>query len=271
MMDSRHALKLLALAGLTAACSDSTGPDGDNGPDRSERFEWSGQIAPGSTVEVKGIGGDISASPVLGNTVVVAALKRGERDEPSSVKIEVVQHEDGVTICAVYPDVPSQPANRCLPGFLNGHLSSRDNDVEVSFDVLVPVGSDFAGGTIGGDITADGLDGDVFARTLAGDIDISTSGLAVGTTMTGDVTASIGRADWDRDLLFRSMDGNVAVRIPSGTNARVSAIAWGSISTDFPLRITRQGAFRQMLGVLGSGGRMLTLSTSNGNIVLRSN
>ena len=271
MIHSRHVLMLLALAALVAACSDSTGPDGDNGPDGTESFEWSGQIAPGGTVEIKGIGGDISASPVLGNTVVVSAQKRGERDDPSSVRIEVVQHQDGVTICAVYPDVPGQPANQCLPGFLQGHLSSRENDVDVSFDVLVPVGSDFAGRTMGGDVTADGLDGDVFASTLAGDIDISTSGLAVGTTMKGDVTASIGRATWDRDLLFSSMDGNVAVRIPSSTNARVSAIAWGSISTDFPLRITAQGSFRQMLGILGSGGPSLTLSTSDGNIVLRSN
>jgi hypothetical protein len=253
-----------------AACTDSTGPDQNDDPARTERFEWSGQIAPGGTVEIKNLNGDIRASPVLGNTVVVAAHKRGQRDDPASVRLEVVEHQGGVTICAVYPDVSGQP-NQCLPGPLQGRLSSRENDVDVSFDVLVPLGSDFAGGTLGGDITADALDGNVVARTLAGNIDISTSGMAVGTTFKGNVTASIGLTDWDRDLSFSSLNGNVTVRIPNGTNAWVSAVARGSISTDFPLTITGQGSLRQMSGSLGSGGRNLMLSTSDGNIVLRAN
>lgn len=268
MIGSRHVLMLLALAAL-AACGEATGPDGDDGPDPAGSFEWSGQIAPGGTVEIKGISGDIRAVPATDGRVRVKALKRGDRDDPSSVRIEVVQHEDGVTICAVYPDVPGLPANECLPGLFRGQLSSRDNDVQVTFDVQVPAGSDFAGRTIGGTVRAEGLDEDVFANTMAGDIDISTSGMAAATTITGNIDASIGLANWARDLRFSSMHGNVTVRIPSDTNARVSAFAWGSIATDFPLRITRQGSFRQMLGVLGSGGPQLTLSTSNGNIVLR--
>ncbi len=271
MFHPRHALALFASAAVAAACSDSTGPGGNDDPARTENFEWSGQIAPGDAVEVKGLSGDIRATPAVGSSVVVMARKTGDRDDPSSVRIEVLEHATGVTICAVYPDVPGQPANQCLPGFLQGGLSSRGNDVEVTFDVQVPAGSDFVGGTIGGDIEADGLDGDVIARTLAGNIDITTSGLAVGTTIAGNVTASIGLPDWDRDLSFSSQDGDVTVRIPNGTNALVSAIASGAISTDFPLTITSQGSFRHMFGSLGSGGRNLTLSTSNGNIALRAN
>jgi hypothetical protein len=270
MIGSRHVLRLLALATLAAACSDSTGPDGNDDPGETESFEWSGQIAPGRTVEIKGIGGDIRAVPATDGRVRVKALKRGDRDDPSSVRIEVVKHEDGVTICAVYPDVPGLPANECLPGLFQGQLSSRDNDVQVTFDVQVPAGYDFAGRTIGGKVTADDLDGDVSASTMAGDIDISTSGLAAATTMQGNVTASIGLTNWDRDLLFSSMDGNISVRIPAGTNAEVLGIARGSISTNFPLRITSQGSFRHVVGTLGSGGRRLSLSTSDGNIVLRS-
>jgi hypothetical protein len=262
---------MLACAVLSTACSDSTGPDGDRAPSEVDSFEWSGQVATGGTVEIKNINGSIRATPAPGGLVLVKALKRGGSDDPSSVRIDVVQHQGGVTICAVYPDVPGQPANECLPGFLNGQFSSRNSDVEVRFDVQVPVGSDFAGGTIGGHVEARGLHGNVDARTLAGDIDISTTGLASGTTLKGDVTASIGQADWDRDLRFSSVDGNVTVRIPTNTNARVSGIANGSISTDFPLTITSQGSFRQLSGILGSGGRNLTLSTSDGNIALRRN
>lgn len=261
---------VLAGAVLYAACDDSTGPDGDPAAG-VDSFEWSGQVATGGTVEIKNINGSIRATPTSGRVVVVRASKRGKSDDPSSVTIDVVQHEGGVTICAVYPDVPGQPANQCLAGFLQGQYSSRNNDVEVTFDVQVPTGIDFAGGTIGGNVDARGLDGNVDARTIAGDIDITTTALASGTTVKGNVTASIGLTDWDRDLLFSSVDGNVTVRIPTNTNAWVSGIANGSISTDFPLMITRQGSFRQLSGMLGSGGRSLTLATSGGNIVLRAN
>lgn len=264
-------LLLLAGAVLCTACDDSTGPDSDAGPTGGDSFEWSGQVATGGTVEIKNTNGNVRAMPASGRMVVVKATKRGNSDDPSSVRIDVVQHQGGVTICAVYPDVPGQPANECLPGYLHGQLSSRNNDVEVTFDVQVPMGSNLSLATIGGDVDARNLRGNVEASTIAGDISISTTGLALGTTLKGNVTASIGLADWDRDLRFSSMDGNVTVRIPPNTNARVSGIANGSISTDFPLTISRQGSFRQLSGMLGSGGRNLTLSTSDGDIVLRAN
>jgi len=263
----------LVLAGtvLCTGCDDSTGPDGDPGPAGADSFEWSGQIATGGTVEIKNTNGSIRATPASGRMVIVKASKKGKSDDPSSVTIDVVQHQGGVTICAVYPDIPGQPANECLPGYLQGQLSSRNNDVEVTFDVQVPAGIGFGGWTIGGDVDAQGLRSNVDARTIAGDIDISTAGLASGTTLKGNVTASIGLADWDRDLLFSSVDGNVTVRIPTNTNARVSGIANGSISTEFPLTVTREGSFRHLSGTLGSGGRLLTLATSDGNLILGAN
>lgn len=270
-MKTRYAWMVVALAIQPAACSDTTGPDGSDGSDGAETFEWTGQVASNGAVEIKGINGAIRAVRASGQEIRVAARKRGQRDDPSSVTIDVVEHPGGVTVCAVYPDVPGHPRNVCLPGLLQGHLSSRNNDVEVTFELRVPAGLEFRGGTIGGDITAVALDGDVVARTMSGDIDVSTTGWAVGATISGDITASIGLADWERDLSFSSMSGDISVRIPSSTNARVSATARGIISTDFPLAITGQGLFRHMSGTLGSGGRNLTMTTSDGNIVLRSN
>lgn len=269
MTTSRKVLALLASTALIAACGDSTGPV-RNGQGGSESFEWSGQIAPGGTVEIKGIGGDIRAAPSVDGKVHVRAVKKGTTDDPSTVRIEVVEHDGGVTVCTLYPGVPDRPRNECLPGRFRGQLSNGNNDVTVSFEVRVPKTADFAGAMVGGAIEAKGLDGDVFATTVAGDIGISTKGLASASTISGDITATIGLPDWDRDLAFSSQHGDVTIWIPAATNARVSGSAMsGGISTEFPLTITRLGSARHMSGVLGSGGRNLMLTTMDGNIALR--
>lgn len=282
-MSLRQALIVAACATLLSACEQNfTGPNwpgssgfppgpGGGGSSSTETFEWSGQIAPGGTVEIKNIDGDVRASPAAGNVVRIVARKMGHEDDPSAVHIDVVESADGVTLCAVYPTAPGQLPNECLPGFMQGRLSSWNNDVSVIFEVEVPAGSDFVGVTMGGAVEASGLEGDVVARTFGGDIEISTSGVASAKTLGGDVTASIGRTAWDRDLEFSSVNGDVTVRIPDDTNAEVwGSTGNGSIDTDFPLTVTQAGNTRRMHGTLGNGGRRLRLTTNHGNIALRS-
>jgi hypothetical protein len=258
---------LLASVVLIGGCSDSTGVD-PSSPPGTETFEWSGEIAPAGTVEIKNINGDVRALPSSDGMVRVLALKEGEHDDPSTVRIEVLESQQGVTICAVYPDVPGQPVNQCLPG-MAGQLSSRSNDVSVTFDIEVPAGRAFIGRTMAGSVEAADLTGYVHARAMAGDIDISTSGIAEATTINGDITASIGRGAWDRDLSFSTLSGHVTVRVPAYTNADVwGSTGNGSISTDFSLSITRVGTWRQLRGRLGNGGRMLSITTAAGDIAL---
>lgn len=271
MKTTKRVLVLLASLGLLAACGDSTGPDGGGGPGGSDSFNWSGRITPGGTVEIKGIGGDIRAAPSSDGQVHVQAVKTAVTDDPRDVRIEVVEHSGGVTVCTIYPDIPGRPQNECLPGRLRGQLSNGNNDVRVSFDVLVPAGAEFVGAMVGGAITAKNLDAGVYAATLAGDIDISTKGLASASTISGSITASIGLPDWDRDLTFTSQNGDVTLWIPAATNARVSGSAVnGRITTEFPLTITQAGPIRHMSGVIGDGGHRLMLTTADGNIALRS-
>lgn len=260
------ALALLALA-LVAGCSDSSGPDDGA---RTETYTWSGQAAPAATIEIKNTSGKVRARPGPDGLFRVTAIKKGRNDDPSTVTIEVLETAQRVTICAVYPDVPGLPANECRPG-LAGQLSSRDNDVSVDFDVEVPTGRSFLGATIGGSVEAGGLAGYVSARAIGGDVIITTSGLAEASTISGDIDVSIGRTVWDHDLAFTAAAGHVTLRLPAQTNADVwGSTARGSISTDFPLRVTRVGASRHLQGRLGNGGRRLSIATSSGDIALRS-
>lgn len=256
----RHRMLALAVlgAGLTAACNDSTSPG-------EESFEWTGQIAPGNRIEIKGVNGSILANGTAASDVVVSARKTSQQSEVTEVQIEVLQHAQGVTICAVYPDVPGQPPNTCLPGE-QGTMNVQDNDVAVAFDVGVPTGVIIVGRTVNGDVSADDVEGNGFLSTVNGNVRVSTSGLAEAMTINGSVDASIGLADWDRDLGFSSVNGSVAVTIPASTNAEVRlSTVNGSIVSDFPLT---EVSPRNFQGTVGSGGRILAVSTVNGNVAL---
>src|SRR5204863_2098886 len=154
-------------------------------------FHWKGKVAPGKAIEIKGVNGDVRAVAGSGD-VEVTAVKHARRSDPDEVKIEVVQHEDGVTICAVYPS-DGRRENSCDAGD-GGHMSVRDNDVTVDFTVRVPAGVRFVGRTVNGDVGAADLTGDVEANTVNGSIRISTAGYAEAQTVNGEIVASLGRA-----------------------------------------------------------------------------
>lgn len=253
-------LTILAAIALLAACGDNAFEPFDG----REEFDWSGAIGAGRTLEIKGIAGSITVTSAAVAEAEVNAVKRGRDDDPAAVDIVVVRHTGGVTICALYPDVAGEPANICLPG-LQGHLGSRNNDVQVDFTVRLPAGVHFTGVNVSGNVAAN-VQGDAFATTVSGNIEITASGIASATTVSGSIDARVGKADWGRDLSFTAVSGNVTVEVPSNTNASVVATTVsGSVSSDFPLG----GTARSRAGDLGEGGPRLGLTTVSGNVRLR--
>jgi hypothetical protein len=105
----------------------------------TQDFRWSGRVAAGQTLEIKGINGAILAEAASGPDVEVVAHKSGRRSDPTEVTIEVIPHAGGVTVCALYPSVSGQEANRCAPGS-EGRMNTQNNDVQVEFSVRVPAG-----------------------------------------------------------------------------------------------------------------------------------
>lgn len=259
-MSARHGIPTLALVVAVVGCSESTAPDN---PD----FTWSATVNQGDAIEIKGVNGSIMLNTSSGRTATVSATKQGQRSDPEDVNIEVVTHAGGVTICAVYPDVAGQPPNECAPGD-QGHISAQDNDVEVTFWVFVPAGIDFIGKTVNGSVSGSSLASDVFATTVNGDVTITTTELATALTVNGTIDVTLGLSDWDRDLLFTTVNGSVRVEVPSATNADVRLAATnGNISSDFTLTEVGPGDFR---GTIGAGGPDLLLATVNGNVSLES-
>lgn len=236
---------------------------------QAQDWEWQGAVDRGDAIEIKGVNGSIKATGTSGGQVVVSAVKKGKDDDPASVRIEVVEHSGGVTICAVYPDVEGKK-NECAPGD-DGRLSTRNNDVSVSFTVQVPAGVRLVATTVNGDIEAGGLGADAAATTVNGDVKVSTTGLARATTVNGSIQASMGRADWDGTLDFNTVNGSITVNLPDGVSTDVSASTVnGSMNTDFPLTVTGKFSMKNMHGTIGNGGRGIEMATVNGSIHLKS-
>lgn len=232
-------------------------------------FRWSGRVEAGRTITVRGVNGNIHAEPSSGDQVEVVANKQGHRSNPDGVEIKVVEHEGGVTICAVYPSPEGTPANDCRPGKdWSSHVSN--NDVEVDFTVRVPQGVRFSGHTINGEIETGLIGGDVEASSVNGSIRIATTGHAEATTVNGSINASLGKADWTESVEFKTVNGEIVLSLPADTSTDIHAETLnGDISTDFPLTVQGRISRRKLNGTIGSGGRALNLATINGGIRLR--
>jgi len=86
----------------------------------------------------------------------------------------------------------------------------------------------------------------------------------------GSIRGAIGRADWPDELEFETGNGGITLDLPEGVSTNVEArTVNGSISTDFPLTVSGRFSNRRLSGVIGAGGRRLSLQTVNGGITLR--
>jgi hypothetical protein len=213
----------------------------------AQDFQWSGRIAEGQALTIRGINGSIRAIPSDTREATVEASKRATRGSVDDVRIEVVEHAGGVTICAVYPNTRGASRNECNASGSRGTV--RDNDVQVEFVVRVQAGTRFEGHNVNGSVEAEGLRSDVTLATVNGRIRASTSG-------------RIHRAS--------TVNGGIEVAVPAGLGAELHASTVnGAIETDFPVQMRGRLGRRSVQGTIGAGGPEMRLSTVNGSIRLR--
>ena len=249
-------------------------------------FRWNGRLGGGQEIEIRNLNGNIRAEPSSGSEVEVVGDRRGE--DADEIEVRVVRRSDGILICAVFPntgwgsrdDDDDRDGDRgeCSN---RGRRSSRRNnfDGRVDFVVRVPAGVELAAHTVSGDVFARGLRGAVVARSVSGDVEVSTSGSAEAASVSGNVTATLGRLSGDLD--FRSVSGNVTLRLPAGIDADFEASTLsGSIESDFPVTLESRDRNRGRGGwvnvrvgekaraTLGRGGPDLSVQTVSGDIRL---
>ena len=209
-------LSLILIAAAVAAVS----PDAASA--QAPDFTWNGTIEQGDAIEIAGVNGSVDASLSDDGRVHVTATRHARRSNPESVRIEVIEHAGGVTICAVYPTPENADRdNECRPGG-RGQMSVNNNDTRVDFVVRVPAGVRFDGGTVNGDVSIVGLRSNVEVSTVNGGIEVQTTGLASATTVNGDIDVRMG-STLSEDVDFTTVNGSIDIAMPAGLNARLDA------------------------------------------------
>jgi hypothetical protein len=143
--------------------------------------------------------------------------------------------------------------------------------------------------SVSGDITLDGVTGSVDANTLSGDLeaqaidgslkfhsvsgDLTLAGGSVGlvdaNTVSGRITADIDLEDAG-DMHVATVSGEVAVRLPSQTDARIDLRSTtGKVQSGFDgLNCSRSPGSNAVTGTLGAGTGRLSVSTMSGHVTL---
>ncbi|MEO8359296.1 MAG: DUF4097 family beta strand repeat-containing protein [Vicinamibacteria bacterium] len=243
--------------------------DSVSGPKRTGTpFRWTGKIAAGKNLEVRGVNGTIRAVPSNGSEVEVVAIRTGRKSDPDSVRIEVVPHSGGVTVCAVYPSRDDSRPNECKQG--GGRMNVRGNDVSVEFEVRVPRDVAFEGRTVNGSIHAE-VEGRASVATVNGSIEVEAGALTDATTVNGSIRATVRtEVNSPEDIKLTTVNGSVRLRLPEGVNADVSAkTVNGGITSEFDgITVHKKWGPRSAEGRLGNGGRELEVTTVNGGITI---
>ncbi len=224
----------------------------------TDRFYWQGRIPAGQSIEIDGVYGSIKAEPASGDKAEVVAYKPGSTTELARVIVELVQHADGVTVRAHYPEAMTEQSDQAKP------------NLRVDFTVRVPKGVRFIGRTVNGSVEAHALRSDAAAYTVNGNVRMSTAGEAQAHTVNGSITAYVGRTSSGKSLKFSTVNGAITLEMPSQVNASIHAkTLHGGISSEFCVPVTSHLAGGTAAGSLGKGGPDVKLNTVNGNIRLR--
>lgn len=259
-MRHHFAVKLAVIVMGVAACAQAAYAAPND-------FQWRDRIEPGKAIEIKGVNGDIVAEASSTGEVEVTATKTGA--DAAAVNIEVVEHDDGVTICAVYPGPKASAPNECKPGKA-GRMNVRNQKAKVRFTVRVPAGVRFVGRTVNGKIEATSLASEVEAHSVNGGVRVSTSEHARAKTVNAPIAVTMGKTGFSKPVELETVNGGITVDLPANTDADLEVrTVDGRIKTDLPLTVRGEVSPRRLSATIGDGGPKLSLKTVNGAISLR--
>jgi hypothetical protein len=258
------AAELESLEGMEIRWDDEGWRD-EGGHQSTEEFRWTGRVDAGDVLEIKGVNGRISARPAAGEEIEVVAMKKGRRSDPAEVRIEVIEHSGGVTLCAVYPTPRGERENACGVGE-DGRNSTERNDVQVDWEVRVPDEARFRGRTVNGDVEAVDLGSDVDVATVNGDVEVTTEGVAEARTVNGSIRARMDGV-LSSDVSFETVNGSIELDVDQDLDADLDA-SWlnGDLETELPFQVQGRVGRRSAEGLFGDGGPELRLRTVNGSI-----
>jgi DUF4097 and DUF4098 domain-containing protein YvlB len=150
---------------------------------------------------------------------------------------------------------------------------SRSRHWSVSFDVYVPRHTDLTLSTENGPLSIEDVIGAMDLSTENGPLVLRGVGGAVkARVMNGPLEVRLTGTTWEGSGLdAETVNGPVGLEIPEGYSARLETGAVnGPMTVGFPMTVTVQGPVTHHLEtVLGKGGALVHVTTTNGPLVIR--
>jgi len=238
----------------------------------TSEFHQSYPLDSSGKVSVESFNGSIEVSGWDQSTVDIVATKYGPTQAlADDLDISVDHTAAGVSVRAVRPSLRhGNQGAKFLLRIPRGATVERVTTSNGSIRVEQASGPAHLR-TSNGSIHVSRLDGSLDAQTsnssvnadlthARGPVRIETSNGSIGLTLP---------ADFRDDIRAHSSNGGITVHLPPGLNARVSARTSNSrITSDFDLRMQGEIGRNHLDAVMGNGGALVDLSTSNGSIHL---
>jgi DUF4097 and DUF4098 domain-containing protein YvlB len=233
------------------------------GDELTADFHQTYPLSPTGRVSIANINGDVHISAWDRNEVKVDAVKRAYSAERlADVTIEVTNTSDSVLIKTKYPD-RNWTENR----------NRENSSASVEYTLTIPRGARLdSAELVNGSLDIDGVQGDVQASLVNGTVKAGGLGGEVKlSTVNGAVEANVARLDDAKGVSLNSVNGSIALIIPSGANAQVKASTLhGAITNDFGLAVDDgQYVGHNLSGQIGAGGPRIRLNNVNGSISIK--
>lgn len=282
----RAKLLIAVLAGASLALSGCIIGDFDGGMHYTRDFHYTFPLSASGTVDVESFNGPVEITGWDQDTVEIDGSKWGPtQGAADALRIDTDHTPDSVSIRAVRPSdwrsnlgarfeikIPrGARLNRIVTS--NGHIRTEDGTGPARLR------------TSNGGIRVENLRGDIEAQTSNGTVELvgvdgnsflhTSNGRIHGQRLGGgvDATTSNGSVDLElpgkllENVKARTSNGGITVRLPESAGARLIAqTSNSSVTTDFDVRMSGEFNKHHLEGVIGNGGPLIDLSTSNGSI-----
>jgi DUF4097 and DUF4098 domain-containing protein YvlB len=242
--------------------------------EKTEEFREAYEVSPGTKLQVINVNGDIELKKWDKDYVEVHATKKTnrDRDELAKVRVEVVTGDE-LEIRTEYLEKNAHVSvdyRVRVPGYVVVQkVSTSNGDIE-----LKEIKGDAKVMTSNGDVDLKDVVGIVQVQTANGGIDIRGATVIIeARTSNGDILAQI-RQILDGGVEIATSNGSIDLFVSGKLNADLNcATSMGEVSIgDIGLQsrfTTRTGSSVQLRGLIGKGGALIQVQTSNGDIRLK--
>ncbi|HEX8475716.1 MAG TPA: DUF4097 family beta strand repeat-containing protein [Pyrinomonadaceae bacterium] len=241
---------------------------------QAQDFQRTYRLAPNGSIAIQNVSGDIIVTGHDGEGVIV----RGTKEGPDADKVDVQDKSTDSRIdlrvlyqqcrnCSINASVNFQVQVPRSSRYRLGKLNTASGNIEVS-----GVNGEVHVSTASGDLLIKDVSGEVKAATASGTVRVrEVAGTVNASSASGDVDVEITRLEGTESMNFSSASGDINVKMPSNLDAEVEmSTVSGSVKTNFPIEVKREehsgGASAR--GRVGSGSRLLRISSASGNVSL---